>query len=158
MGYVSDCLKGAAISSMLCQIPGVRFLFKCGCLIVVVLFAMLCVAPSACVAIGDTVFDADGYNAEQEALAEEEAIVVEEQFVEEEVLGSWDNGIYGIVTVTSLNVRSGASIDSELIGQIPYDTPVVILEMTENWFKIVYEDGFGYVYRIYVSMEVDDGC
>ncbi len=56
-----------------------------------------------------------------------------------------DNDAYGVVTVSSLSIRSGRSTDYSRIGVIPKDGIIEVIEYGTEWSKIKYEDIIGYV-------------
>ena len=66
-----------------------------------------------------------------------------------------DNTI-GFTTASALNVRSGASMDSEILGLLPYNTKVTITDTVDNWYAIAYKDAVAYVSRDYVRCDVDE--
>lgn len=57
----------------------------------------------------------------------------------------------GRVTVSSLNVRSGASTKYRKIGSLSYNKRVTIVKTLKEWYKIKYNSGYGYVNRDYIS-------
>lgn len=57
----------------------------------------------------------------------------------------------GKVTVSSLNVRSGASTKYRKIGSLSYNKRVTIVKTLKDWYKIKYNSGYGYVNRAYIS-------
>lgn len=57
-----------------------------------------------------------------------------------------------VVNVNSaLNVRSGPSGDDERIGYLLNNQTVEIYEISDNWAKIKYDDGYGYVSMNYIN-------
>lgn len=59
---------------------------------------------------------------------------------------------YGYVTASSgLNVRSGPSSSYPILGQLSKGTKVTILDLTGNWYKIIYNGSIGYVSKDYIS-------
>ncbi|MBZ9637362.1 5'-nucleotidase C-terminal domain-containing protein [Clostridium sp. FP1] len=59
---------------------------------------------------------------------------------------------YGVVTSYALNVRSGASAKSEVIGYVAKGEKLEVLGMTNKWVKISYKGKVGYVYSSYVKL------
>ncbi|NLT10475.1 MAG: SH3 domain-containing protein, partial [Ruminococcus sp.] len=61
---------------------------------------------------------------------------------------------YGYVNTaeTDLNVRKGPSTDSDRIGSLAKGTKMEIVGSEGNWYKIVYENGYGYVSKDYVKL------
>ena len=57
----------------------------------------------------------------------------------------------GVVTGNGVNVRAGASKDSEKIGSLSGNEEVTILEEENGWYKIEYKGGTGYVSADYVD-------
>lgn len=61
-----------------------------------------------------------------------------------------DDGTYRIVKATSLNIRSGASTSSQVVGSVPYAGKVKILWLEPEWARISYAGLEGYVSRQYL--------
>lgn len=57
----------------------------------------------------------------------------------------------GRVTVSSLNVRSGAGTKYKKIGSLSYNKSVTIVKTVNGWYKIKYNSGYGYVIKNYIS-------
>lgn len=57
---------------------------------------------------------------------------------------------------TTLNVRSNASTDAKVLGTVRNGTQVVIIETLSGWYKIEYNNGYGYVSADYVT-DVKEG-
>lgn len=55
------------------------------------------------------------------------------------------------VKADSLNVRSGEGKDYEIIGSLTEGTKVEIVKIGDNWNKIKYKNGYGYVANKYLS-------
>ncbi|TQO56618.1 SH3 domain-containing protein, partial [Paraclostridium bifermentans] len=51
----------------------------------------------------------------------------------------------GVVTATSLNVRSGYGSSYSKIGTLSNGAKVEIVESKNGWHKIKYNGGYGYV-------------
>ena len=62
----------------------------------------------------------------------------------------------GRVTVSNLNVRSGASTKYRKIGSLSYNKRVTIVKTLKEWYKIKYYSGYGYVNRAYISTSSRD--
>ena len=62
----------------------------------------------------------------------------------------------GRVTVSNLNVRSGASTKYRKIGSLSYNKRVTIVKTLKEWYKIKYNSGYGYVNRAYISTSSND--
>ena len=65
-----------------------------------------------------------------------------------------DSKKYGYVDTaeTDLNVRKAPSTDGERIGALPKGTKIEIVGSEGNWYKIVYDNGYGYVSKDYVKL------
>lgn len=64
--------------------------------------------------------------------------------------------ILGYVRVSSdsyLNVRLKANNKSKIIGKLYLNDCIEIVETIDNWYKINYEDSYGYVYSKYIKNE-----
>ena len=64
-----------------------------------------------------------------------------------------DKKTYGIITAKSgLRIRKSKSTKSSILGAIPYNTKVEILEKSGNWYKIVYNNITGYASSTYIKV------
>lgn len=61
----------------------------------------------------------------------------------------------GKVTADVLRLRSGKSLTSSIIGKIPQNTTVTILETSGEWYKVSYDGKTGYVSAEYISVTSD---
>ncbi|WP_148550128.1 N-acetylmuramoyl-L-alanine amidase [Paraclostridium bifermentans] len=59
----------------------------------------------------------------------------------------------GVVTATSLNVRSGYGTSYGVIGSISNGAKVEIVESKDGWYKIKYNGGYGYVSGDYIKVD-----
>lgn len=59
------------------------------------------------------------------------------------------------VTTTTLKVRKEPGLDAEVLGLIPIEEELPVLEEKDGWVKISIEEGEGYVSSDYVSLRVD---
>lgn len=59
----------------------------------------------------------------------------------------------GIVNATLLNVRSGPGTGYTSIGRLPNGTVVTIIEIGNQWLKIIFEDSTGYVSAAYILLD-----
>ena len=53
-------------------------------------------------------------------------------------------------TTNALNVRAGASADSDLLGQLDEGTKITVLEVVDNWARFEYEGQSAYVSMSYL--------
>ncbi|MEG2983100.1 MAG: SH3 domain-containing protein, partial [Peptostreptococcaceae bacterium] len=58
----------------------------------------------------------------------------------------------GVVTATSLNVRSGYGASNSKIGTLSNGAKVEIVESKNGWHKIKYNGGYGYVSGDYINI------
>lgn len=65
---------------------------------------------------------------------------------------------YVITTTGNLNIRAGASVDSEIIGSITYGQMIDIIEEEDDWYIIPHGDNgqIGYVLKEYVTTSYDE--
>jgi SH3-like domain-containing protein len=63
----------------------------------------------------------------------------------------------GAVNANLLNIRSLPNMDAEKIGQLTKDQQIAIVDTMDQWYKIKFNDGFGYVYSQYVDIKTDTG-
>ncbi len=57
-----------------------------------------------------------------------------------------------VVTTTTLYVRKEATTDSEVIGMVPIEDELLVLEELEGWAKVSVEEGDGYVSTEFVRL------
>ena len=62
---------------------------------------------------------------------------------------------YAIVNTTTLKVREEASTESSVLGLVPIEEELVVVEELDGWVKIEIEEGEGYVSREYVNLRTD---
>ena len=62
---------------------------------------------------------------------------------------------YAVVNTTTLKVRQDASTDSAVLGLVPIDEELVVLEELDGWVKIAVEEGDVYVSKEYVKLRTD---
>lgn len=64
----------------------------------------------------------------------------------------------GVVTLTSgnLNVRSGPSLEDDIIGKLPNGTVIPVLEQLSEWVSIPYGSGIAYVSKPYLQLKKVD--
>ena len=59
----------------------------------------------------------------------------------------------GTVNASALNVRSGASTSSSIIGSLNRGAKVEIVSTSNGWHKIKYKNGYGYVSADYIKVD-----
>ena len=70
---------------------------------------------------------------------------------EAEALAKEVGTTYAIVNTTTLKVRQEASTESSVLGLVPIEEELVVVEELDGWVKIAIEEGDGYVSRDYVN-------
>lgn len=65
----------------------------------------------------------------------------------------------GTVTADILNIRSEASLESEIIGSTGFGASLTVKEYTNGWYKLDYNGGVAYASSDYVSINIlAEGC
>lgn len=59
------------------------------------------------------------------------------------------------VNTTTLKVREEASLESSVLGLVPIDEELVVIEELEGWVKVDIEEGYGYVSNEYVDFHTE---
>lgn len=59
------------------------------------------------------------------------------------------------VTTTTLKVRADASTESEVLGLVPIEEDLSVIEELDGWVKVSIEEGEGFVSKDYVSLRTD---
>lgn len=59
------------------------------------------------------------------------------------------------VTTTTLKVRTEPSVESSVLGLVPIEEDLSVLEELDGWVKVSIEEGEGYVSAEYVSLRTD---
>ena len=59
---------------------------------------------------------------------------------------------YAVVNTTTLKVRQEASTESAVLGLVPIEEELVVVEELDGWVKVAIEEGDGYVSREYVNL------
>ena len=62
---------------------------------------------------------------------------------------------YAVVNTTTLKVRKDANTDSSVLGLVPIDEELVVLEDLGDWVKVAIEEGDGYVSKEYIKLRTD---
>ena len=60
-----------------------------------------------------------------------------------------------VVTTETLRVRQEATTDSPILGLIPMEEELVVVDETEDFVKVAIEEGDGWVSKDYVSLKTD---
>ena len=74
---------------------------------------------------------------------------------EAEALAKEVGTTYAIVNTTTLKVRKEASTESAVLGLVPIEEELVVVEELDGWVKIAIEEGDGYVSGDYVNLRTD---
>lgn len=56
---------------------------------------------------------------------------------------------------TKVNIREAPSTSSKVIGKVLGNEQFVLIKKEKDWYKIKLEDGFGYIYKDYVTIPED---
>ena len=59
------------------------------------------------------------------------------------------------VTTTTLKVRESAGTDAPVLGLVPIEEELSVIEELDGWVKVDIEEGYGYVSAEYVSLRTD---
>ena len=59
------------------------------------------------------------------------------------------------VTTTTLKVRADASTDAEVLGLVPIEDELIVIEELDGWVKVSIEEGEGYVSTDYVMLSTE---
>ena len=62
---------------------------------------------------------------------------------------------YAVVNTTTLKVRKEPSTEATVLGLVPLEEELVVLEDVEGWVKVAIEEGDGYVSKDYVDLRTD---
>lgn len=62
---------------------------------------------------------------------------------------------FAIVNTTTLKVRKEPNTDSKVLGLVPLEEELLVVEELDGWVKISIEEGDGYVSREYVTLRTD---
>lgn len=64
------------------------------------------------------------------------------------------DGIYYVSSSGGLNIRSGPSIQYDIIGNLPYGEQISVSgKVQNNWFEIPFQETYGYISAKYLSVE-----
>lgn len=62
---------------------------------------------------------------------------------------------YAKVTTQTLRVRKKASTESEIIGLVPQDEDILVMDEKDDWVKVSIEEGDGWVSKDYVDLHME---
>lgn len=65
---------------------------------------------------------------------------------------SYNSTVTGTITADVLNIRSNHNTSSSIIGKINYNTKVSILDISNGWYKIKYNNTTGWISGEYVKL------
>ncbi len=74
---------------------------------------------------------------------------------EAEALAKEVGTTYAVVNTTTLKVRKEASTESAVLGLVPIEEELIVVEELDGWVKIAIEEGDGFVSRDYVNLRTD---
>ncbi len=66
---------------------------------------------------------------------------------------TYKSTVTGTITADVLNIRSNHNTSSNIIGKINYNTKVSILEISNGWYKIKYNNTTGWICGEYVKLD-----
>ncbi len=59
----------------------------------------------------------------------------------------------GFVNANLLNVRNLPNKNGDKIGQLKKDNSVIVVDKIDDWYRIMFKDGFGYVFGKYIEFK-----
>ena len=59
------------------------------------------------------------------------------------------------VNTTTLFVREEMSVESGVVGMVPIEDELTVIEETDEWAKVSVEEGEGYIFKEYVDIETE---
>lgn len=62
---------------------------------------------------------------------------------------------YAKVNASILNIRKEANTDSEILGRVPNEEELIVVEDLGDWVKVAIEEGDGYVSKEYVELRTE---
>lgn len=62
---------------------------------------------------------------------------------------------FATVTTTTLKVRTEPSLEASVLGLVPLDEELVVLDETEEWVQVDVEEGLGWVSKEYVTLHTE---
>ncbi len=71
------------------------------------------------------------------------------------VYGKFVNFLKGQIIANVLNMRSEPNLKSKVLGKFSKGDEVYIAQKFQKWHKIIYKEGFAYVYNKYVKIQVE---
>lgn len=62
-----------------------------------------------------------------------------------------------VITTTTINMRNGPGMSYSIVGVIPNDTLLQVLNQVGSWYEVRYNDASGYISKNYVRSAVSQG-
>ena len=62
-----------------------------------------------------------------------------------------------VITTTTINMRNGPGMSYSIVGVIPNDTMLQVLNQVRSWYEVRYNDASGYISKNYVRSAVSQG-
>ena len=62
---------------------------------------------------------------------------------------------FATVTTTTLNVRKEPSLDASILGFVPIEEELLVLDETDGWVQVDIEEGLGWVSKDYVDLHTE---
>lgn len=62
-----------------------------------------------------------------------------------------------VITTTTINMRNGPGMSYSIVGVIPNDTMLQVLNQVGSWYEVRYNDASGYISKNYVRSAVSQG-
>lgn len=62
---------------------------------------------------------------------------------------------FATVTTVTLNVRKEPSLDAPILGLVPIEEELVVLDETDGWVQVDIEEGLGWVSKDYVTLHTE---
>ncbi|AFM41799.1 5'-nucleotidase/2',3'-cyclic phosphodiesterase-like hydrolase [Desulfosporosinus acidiphilus SJ4] len=56
-----------------------------------------------------------------------------------------------VISQIGLNVRDGAALSGKILGALPYGSLVEVVGASGDWYKIIYKNGYGYIYAQFTA-------
>lgn len=62
---------------------------------------------------------------------------------------------FATVTTVTLNVRKEPSLDASILGLVPIEEELIVLDETDGWVQVDIEEGLGWVSKDYVTLHTE---